>query len=279
MVLSFSKSTWVLLILADVFLLAVDLPSVIFGTLSLGLALAAVLVFYFVMSVAAFVVFSMSEFMSGRSMGHSLLNGFIAAVLLVIPLPVASILAFMFSVEAGYGRGYRSYAYLMIFLVLLLPVSLAQVPVVASRLSSWGYYSESVCYKVYEVSVAFTGDWLKDDVMSFVQLRLAARNSEFATLNVLAIQGSAVDSGDLKRSSAALARDARIAGLIAPDLISTPEGRASVMRAAGLSSSAVSSAQSVLQLVGSSGDAASDVGNAAGSSMRLAAIGMGVSSR
>jgi len=272
------------LILADVFLLFIDLSALIFGTLSLGLSLLALFIFYSVVGAFAFVLFALVEFLSGRGILESVLNGVLASVLLVIPFPVASLVAFIFSSEAGYGRMYRSYgsyAYLAVFLAVLVLSSLsflsvsAQVPVVsASRLSSWGFFCESVSYKVYEVAVSFTGDSLKSDVLDFCALRLASRSNEFSTIRMLIAQGSGVDLGDVRRSSSALARDLRVAEAVAPSVASSVEGRSKVVYVAGLSSSVVNSAQVVASLTGVS-SAGSDVESARRSSLALAVIGSG----
>jgi len=271
-----SKTTWTLLIVADMLLLLVDVPGLIFGTLSLGLALVAVLIFYLVVGIAAFVVFSLCEFMfGGRSILSAGVNGFIAAVLLIIPFPLAPIVAYMFSSESGYRMARRTYAMILV-LAVLFPSVFAQQVVSPARLSSWIAFCESVSYRIYEVSVAFTGDYLKRSVLGFCQLRLVSRSNEFATLNILAVQGSGVDAGDVKRSADALARDVRIAYIVAPDVISTLDGRTAVMSVVAVSSSAISNAQTVLRLVGASQEVVQDMSEASASILRLASIGSGV---
>lgn len=275
----FSRLTWILLILADMILLAIDVPCIIFGTLSLGLALAAVLVFYCVIGFSSFIFFSFTEFLSGASFLRSVLNGFVAAVMLMIPFPVVSIVAYLFSAQSGYGRMYRAYSYVVVFVVLvsLIPVVCSQVQVGSpSRLSAWDAYCESVSYRVYEVSIAFTGDSLKRSLLGFCELRIVSRSNEFATMNVLIVQGSRVSSVDLKRSGGALARDVRIASIVASDVAVSVDGRIAVMRVVGLSSSALSSAQSVISISGSSGDVVEDVNEVSASIRRLALIGSGL---
>jgi len=272
-----SKTTWTLLIVADMLLLLVDIPGLIFGTLSLGLALVAVLVFYLAVGAAAFIVFSLSEFMfGGKPILASVVNGFIAAVLLVIPFPLAPIVAFMFSSESGYRRAYRPYATLLV-LAVLLPAVFAQPPMLSpSRLSSWSSFCESVCYRIYEVSVACSGGALRGSALEFCRLRLVSRSNEFATFNVLAVQGTGVDPDDVERSSAALARDLRIASLVVSGLVSTSEGRTAVMNVVMVSSSAVSYAQSVLQVIGASAQVAENMNEASSSALRLVSIASGV---